>query len=111
MKGFPPGTLGAELQPDSTISFRDAKRNARRLRERVALKDLDYALRHGEDIFEGFTDIEAEKELSDSGIFQVPNLGMHTEYHIPHPHPEEQVEHDFEGLTPQDPEYWRHRYK
>ena len=47
MEGFKPGTLGAGLIIDPTISPVQARRNGRKSRDKIALKSLDHALRHG----------------------------------------------------------------
>ena len=95
MKGYQPNQLGAELEPDPRVSFAQARRNAERRQNRVALRTLDRALRHGEDIFEPISAAEARRELSDSGRILLIDI-----------HPEEQVEYTYQGKTPQDQTYW-----
>lgn len=111
MEEFEPGTLGAIFQENPAITAKQARRNVAHLERRRALKALDHRLRQGEDIFEPVGATEARRELSDSGVFLGLGLSVHTRIEVSTVHPEEQAEHAYQGQTPQDGEYWQHRYK
>lgn len=106
MEKYQPNELGAELLKDPTITLKQARRNIERRLNRAALKTLDRDLRHGVDISEGFTDAEAERELRNSGVFPHGDLGAHVIFELPTIHPQEVIEHDYNGDSPQNPEYW-----
>lgn len=77
-------------------------------KNKEAMKKLDYALRHGEEIFEPIelNEQSPASQLNDSGIFPAPHLEKHVKYELPPHHPEDQVLHDYNGETPEDPRYW-----
>jgi len=90
------------MDPEIPLT-RQQIREAERAADRKALRALNDSLWRGEDILEDVTDIEAVRELADSGIFPRADLGAHVRYELTDEHPEEQVYHEYHGDAPQDP--------
>jgi len=122
MKGFKLGQLGAELRYVSTkrvATMPNLREGRRLLRAPSPSESEQYERNHLipeksirrreiaiDNIFDEEQDPSHELGLEDSRISFHPDSAEESDLHFPYCNPEEQVEHDYEGLTPQDPEYW-----
>lgn len=129
MKGFKQKTLGRELiyrtvqtvrrdsnprlktilrapTPSESEQYEQdhlISRNSIRRRE-IAIDNI-FDKRYPEE--SSFDAEDSEDVLEDSGVFFHPGSSSErSDLNLPYIDPEEQIEHEYEGLTLQDPKYW-----
>ena len=119
MKGFKQGELGRELvyKSTQTVTANSNPREKRFLRVETPSESSGYEEEHLipgisirkretaiDDVFKGE---DLEDVLGDSKIDLHPGQSSEeSDLNLPYIDPEERAEHEYNGFTTQDPEYW-----